>query len=89
MNSSTMPASRSVCKASASRAMRVLIVEPRPMSAPMLRRWLEQRGHTLDAADNAEWGFTHAVAARPDAVLIDLALGASSGSTLADRLRTR
>ena len=70
------------------RAVRVLVVEPRPMSAPMLRRWLERRGHALDAANDPDSGFAQAVAAGPDAVLIDLALGASTVSTLTDRLRT-
>jgi CheY-like chemotaxis protein len=35
-----------------------------------------------------ESGFTQAVACRPDTVLVDLTLGATTASTLADRLRT-
>jgi ActR/RegA family two-component response regulator len=58
------------------------------MAAPMLRRWLDQRGHTLHVADDVESGFTQAVACRPDTVLVDLTLGATTASTLADRLRT-
>jgi len=58
------------------------------MAGPMLRRWLAQRGHTMDVAEDAESGFTQAVACRPDTVLVDLALGTTDASTLADRLRT-
>ena len=88
MNSNTMATTQSRREESTIRPMRVLVVEPRPMVAPMLRRWLAQRGHTLNVADAAESGFTQAVACRPDTVLVDLALGTSSASTLANRLRT-
>lgn len=87
MNSSTAQASRSVSNGAKTYVARVLVVEPRPMTSPMLRRWLERRGHTLDLANGAESGFQQAVVAPPDVVLIDLGLTAGSGFALANRLR--
>ena len=75
-------------RASVGRTLRVLLIEPRPMSSPMLRRWLDRRGHMLDVANDVASGFRQAVAGQPDVVLIDLGLMEKGGLALADRLRS-
>jgi XFP C-terminal domain len=57
---------------STARVARVLLVESGAISGPMLGRWLQQRGHTLDVASGAKSGFDRAVADHPNVVLIDL-----------------
>ena len=61
MNRRTADTAPSVLSEAQDRVARVLVVESRPMSSPMLSRWLERRGHTLDLATEAESGFQRVV----------------------------
>lgn len=88
MNRRIAPPSPSINYSPANRAARVLLVDRLAISGPMLRRWLEQRGHTLDVANDPENGFDRAVRASPDVVLIDLGRDPGSGFALANRLST-
>jgi CheY-like chemotaxis protein len=88
MNHRTAQTLRSVNYTPANRAARVLLVDRLAITGPMLRRWLEQRGHMLDVANDPENGFDRAVTASPDVVLIDLGRDPGSGFALANRLST-
>ena len=68
MNHRTAQTLRSVNYTPANRAARVLLVDRLAITGPMLRRWLEQRGHMLDVANDPENGFDRAVTASPDVV---------------------
>ncbi len=87
MNGNTAQASASRPRGAEAYGARILVVEPRPVTTPMLRRWLERRGHALDVATDEGSAFQRAVITAPDVVLIDLGLSGRSGFALAHRLR--
>lgn len=86
MSGNTAQASASLPRGAEAYGARILVVEPRPVTTPMLRRWLERRGHALDVATDEGSAFQRAVITAPDVVLIDLGSG-RSGFALAHRLR--
>ena len=67
--------------------MRVLIIEDDPAIASNLYDYLEERGHTVDAAPDGVTGLHLAVTGSFDAIVLDIGLPGMDGVTLCQRLR--
>lgn len=57
----------------------VLIVDDSPTEVHALKGILEQGGHTVSSADNAEAGIKAAKAAKPDVILMDVVMPGMNG----------
>jgi CheY-like chemotaxis protein len=66
---------------------RVLVVEDNPANSELLCDWLEAQGHQPFAAENLEQAFAAFKRLLPDAVLLDVQLGAEDGLSLARWIR--
>jgi len=71
------------------RRLRLLIVDDNADSVDALGMWLRIEGHDTDLAYSGEEALTLAVARRPDAVVLDLALPGIDGYEVARRLRAQ
>ncbi len=69
--------------------MRVLIVEDQPKLAALLARGLREEGHAADIAERGEDAAWMALAARYDAIVLDLMLPGIDGLETCRRLRLR
>jgi CheY-like chemotaxis protein len=66
---------------------RVLVVEDNPANSELLCDWLEAQGHQPFATENLEQAFAAFKRLLPDAVLLDVQLGAEDGLSLARWIR--
>jgi two-component system cell cycle response regulator DivK len=66
---------------------RILVVEDNPANSELLCDWLEAQGYQPFAAENLEQGFAAFKRLLPDAVLLDVQLGAEDGLSLARWIR--
>jgi CheY-like chemotaxis protein len=66
---------------------RILVVEDNPLNLELLRDWLEMDGYEVLIAENLKAGFTVLESQQPNAVLLDVQLGADDGLTLASWIR--
>jgi twitching motility two-component system response regulator PilH len=57
----------------------VLIVDDSPTEVHVLKGILEQGGHAVSSADNAEAGIKAAKAAKPDVILMDVVMPGMNG----------
>jgi two-component system cell cycle response regulator DivK len=64
----------------------ILVVEDNPLNSELLRDWLEMEGYEAVIASTLKAGFA-ALESKPDAVLLDIQLGAEDGLTLASWMR--
>ncbi len=67
--------------------MRILVIEDNHDLATNLCEYLEERGHTLDAAEDGLTGLHLAVRNNYDAIVLDVILPGINGITLARKLR--
>jgi CheY-like chemotaxis protein len=73
--------------ATATRPLRVLIVEDNPDGREMLCLLLEMAGHQVEAAADGQEGLELALRDHPDVAVIDIGLPRLDGYALAQRLR--
>jgi CheY-like chemotaxis protein len=66
---------------------RILVVEDNPANRELLCDWLEMEGFQVASVANLEQAFAVVTCERPDAVLLDVQLGAEDGLALAARIR--
>lgn len=66
---------------------RILVVEDNAANSELLCDWLEAEGFEVVSAENLEQAFTAFKAQPPDAVLLDVQLGAEDGLALAAWIR--
>jgi two-component system cell cycle response regulator DivK len=66
---------------------KILVVEDNDLSREMLCDWLELQGFAVDAASCLSEAFAAVERREPDAVLLDVKLGADDGLSLAAWLR--
>jgi two-component system cell cycle response regulator DivK len=66
---------------------RILVVEDNPANGELLCDWLEAEGFDVVGAENLEQAFNALKTQAPDAVLLDVQLGAEDGLTLAAWIR--
>jgi len=69
------------------RALHVLLAEDNPDARDLLQIALEQMGHRVDPCPDGRTAIERALAARPDAMLIDLGLPGSDGFQVARAVR--
>jgi DNA-binding response OmpR family regulator len=69
-------------------ALKVLIVEDNADLAANIADYLEERGHTVDVAQNGLTGLRLAAAAQFDAIVLDLMLPGMDGLALCENLRS-
>jgi DNA-binding response OmpR family regulator len=65
----------------------ILVVEDNPLNSELLRDWLEMEGYKAVTAATLKAGFAALASKPPDAVLLDIQLGAEDGVTLASWIR--
>ncbi|MGB8543673.1 MAG: response regulator [Candidatus Acidiferrales bacterium] len=66
---------------------RILVIEDNPANSELLCDWLEAQGYQPIAAENLEQAFAAFESELPDAVLLDVQLGAEDGLSLARWIR--
>lgn len=66
---------------------RILLVEDNALNRELLRDWLEAEGFDVRAASNLPEAFAAARAEAPDAVLLDIQVGAEDGLEFAAWMR--
>jgi two-component system cell cycle response regulator DivK len=66
---------------------RILVIEDNPANSELLCDWLEAQGYQPIAAENLEQAFAAFKSELPDAVLLDVQLGAEDGLSLARWIR--
>jgi CheY-like chemotaxis protein len=66
---------------------RILVVEDNPANQELLCDWLEMEGFEVVSATNLEGAFAAVKSEKPDAVLLDVQLGAEDGLALAAWIR--
>jgi two-component system cell cycle response regulator DivK len=66
---------------------RILVIEDNPANRELLCDWLEAQGYQPIAAENLEQAFAAFKSELPDAVLLDVQLGAEDGLSLARWIR--
>jgi CheY-like chemotaxis protein len=66
---------------------RILVVEDNPANSELLCDWLEAQGYQPFAAENLEQAFAVFKRLLPDAILLDVQLGAEDGLSLARWIR--
>jgi CheY-like chemotaxis protein len=71
----------------AERRLRVVVAEDNPDARELLQLALEQRGHCVEPCVDGRTAIERALAARPDAMLIDLGLPGSDGFQVARTIR--
>lgn len=66
---------------------RILVVEDNPLSCELLCDWLETQGYEVLSASNLKDAIVAVEKVQPDAVLLDVQLGANDGLALAAWMR--
>jgi CheY-like chemotaxis protein len=66
---------------------RILVVEDNPLNLELLRDWLEMDGYEVLVAANLKTAFAVLESQQPNAVLLDVQLGADDGLSLASWIR--
>jgi DNA-binding response OmpR family regulator len=65
----------------------VLVIDDDPDIRDVLRTVLEARGYRVDCAPDGEAGIVHALAHRPDVVILDMMMPRVSGFVVLERLK--
>ena len=69
------------------RGMRILLVEDDPDAAVLLARFLQQEGHDVHTATDADAAILELVTFWPELAIVDIGLPGMDGYELADRIR--
>jgi len=69
------------------RNTRILVVDDEPDVHVLLEKMLGSQGYTVDAAYSADEAFKVMEANRPDLIILDLMMPATSGLTMLERIR--